>query len=815
MKSLKTWFWLWVLAVGICCYIRLYPLRAHIWDPTYDPATLMVIYNIKRSLLEQIHAQNPQIPVNVAQHMAQEKLNETLHKNPTKIQEAIEKANQQLFKDSHKEANIYLLESDPFYFYYLTQNIVNTGRMAQNVRGSKYLDSLMTAPYGFWQPLTYHPYVGFWLYKFMKLFNPNIPLMAAVAFTPIVLIVFVLAAFFWACKTLEISAPASFVASLFYMLAPVILKRSSLGWYRTDPYNLLFTILLIPIVLKAVTNTEFKKAWKYLFLFTLTITGFAAIWQGWGFMLIISLCMIATCFAYSFFTKDIASIKYYIFLSIGIVVATILGISLLFGFNEFFILLKEAMGEFLKFTVKKFSLWPNLFMEVGELKKSSPQDFLIDCGGLLFLLSGISGFFYSVWQIFKKRQKEYTLRILSLSIFFIICACMTAAAQRFSIFALIGLALFLGLGLEAFFKWLTTFKVPYLRNISIVILTLFVVINAGKNIRSALTPIFNSAWENALVDIKNKTPEDSIVNTWWPPGHFIKGIAHRKVMFDGATLSQSATGYWMANILLSNDENQAAGLLRMLNLSGNEAVNFLTSKGLKTSMAVAVLSTIASKTNEEAGSLLYALLNNKNDVKTLMTIIRGGSPHSYVLLYNELVEKNLGLTFMGRWNIPQVEAINANPKLLSSVPSSNSAAYIDFLWNLAGGQSHYSPPFEILKQDDNALYFSENLVIDKSTMKATILSATYGKGAPMSIVYLNGGKIFEKVNTTATLRYSIVLYTQDGQMMARLMDRSLANSLLIKLFFFNGAGLEHFKPLSASSDLTGRTQIKVFEVQWN
>jgi len=815
MKSFKIWFILWILAAGIACYIRLYPLRAHIWEPTYDQATLYVVFNIKKALLEQIHAQAPQMSINVAERLAQDKLNETLHKDSAKVQATIERVNEQMFLALKKKPNIYLLESDPYYFYYLTQNIVEHGRMAETIKGSKYFDPLMNAPWGFWQPMTYHPYVGSILYKILKIFNPDIPLMSAVAYTPLVLIVLVLAAFFWACKTIDLSPIASFVASLFYILAPVILKRSSLGWYRTDPYNLLFTLLILTVVFKILTSPDTKKLWKNILLYALSITGFAAIWQGWGFMLAISLCILVVCAAYSLFIKDKPSIKRYFFIGLSIIGVTILGISLLFSFGDFFTLLKEGLGELQKFTIKKFGLWPNLFMEVGELKKSSTQDFISDSGGLFFLLSGLMSFCYALWQAFKNTNKDYTLKILALSTFFVVCTCMTIAAERFSIFALIGLSLFLAIGLEALFQKLSSFKIPRLELIGAVVLTLFVVINAQKNIRTVLTPIFNSAWEKALVDIRNKTPQDSIINGWWPPGHFVKGIAHRRVMFDGATLSQSSTAYWMANILLSTDEDQAAGLLRMINLSGNKAVDFLTSKGLKTSQAVALLTLTASKTSAEARPLLEAVLNNKDDVQTVLGLTRAGFPHSYMLLYNELVDQNLGLTFMGKWNIKRVEEINENPSLLSSVPARNSAAYLDFLWELAGGQTHYSPPFQLISQDDKNMYFSDNLIFDKSTMKATINSPTYGQGAIMSAVYLEGGRIMEKINYEASLKYSVVLYPQDNVIIARLMDRSLANSLLIKLFFFNAAGMQHFQPLSSSNDPTGRTQIKVFEVKWN
>ncbi|MBI3602318.1 MAG: hypothetical protein HY209_05435 [Candidatus Omnitrophica bacterium] len=813
MKSFKTWFWFWLVAALIGCYIRLYPLRAHLWDETYDQATLTVVFNIKKSLLEQIHTQAPQIPPAIADHLAQVKLNEVLHQDASKVQAAIARVNQQMFQASHQGSRIYLLESDPFYFYYLTQNIVEHGRMAEQIKGSKYFDPLMRAPFGTWQPMTYHPYVGFVLYKIFKLFNPNISLIAALAYTPLVVVVLVLAAFFLTCRILECSAATSFVASLFFVLAPVILKRSSLGWYDTDPYNLLFCLLVLTVLLKAIGDSHRENLWGYAVVLALVLTAFAAIWPGWGFMLATALVILGAGGVYSFLHKNILSARYYTLLGAAIVGTTILGIGLLFGFNDFLPLLKEGLEQLQKFTVQGLSLWPNLFMEVGELKKSSMQDVISDSGGLFFLSAAMISFLYTIYQALKNRPVHHTLKVLALSLFFAISALLTISAERFVIFALIGLSLFLALGLETLVQWLSSRKIPWLGAGAVILLTLFVLINAGHNIRVVLTPIFNSAWEKALVDIKNKTPPDSIVNTWWPPGHFIKAIAHRRVMFDGASLNESATGYWMANILLSTDEDQAAGLLRMINVSGNKAVDFLTAKGLKTSRAVALLSTIASKTNQEARGLLQAVFHNDEDVQTLLALIRGGFPHSYVLLYNELVDENLGLAFMGRWNIQRMEMLNDNPSLLASVPARNSAAYLDFLWDLAGGQTHYSPPLALLAQNDKILFFNENLFINPSTMQAAINSPLYGHGILASVVYLNNGQILEKTNPQANLKYAVVLYSQDGRMMARLMDRSLANSLLVKLFFFDGVGLQHFKPLTSASDLTGRTQIKVFELK--
>ena len=150
-----------------------------------------------------------------------------------------------------------------------------------------------------------------------------------------------------------------------------------------------------------------------------------------------------------------------------------------------------------------------------------------------------------------------------------------------------------------------------------VLLSALILFDADRDIRTVLTPIFNSTWDEALTKIKTDTPTDSIVNTWWAPGHFVKAIAHRGVPFDGASLNQSAVGYWMANMYLAQDENQARGILRMLNSSGNKATDYLVKCGLKLSDATTLLLAIASEDKTQAAATLKGIISD-DQIQTLL-----------------------------------------------------------------------------------------------------------------------------------------------------------------------------------------------------
>ena len=809
-KNLNIGLGLWrglSLAI-LSCYIRLYPLRSHMWDDAHDQATLLVIYNIKQTFLKQIVDEAPNMPPALANHLAEEKLNETMHTQNQKVMDAIEKTTMALVNQPGAPAQkIYLLESDPYDFYNLAENIVKKGRIANTIKGSKYFNPLMCAPFGYWQPFTLHPYWGFVIYKFLQLFDPNIPLMTAVAYTPLVTYLFILIAFLWVCRVLNYSVIASFVGALFLVMAPINLKRGSLGWFRTDPYNILFPLLLLGCLFLALRPSSKKDGYLWAVIFGLTLAVYALFWQGWGLLFFMGLTCALGAAAYNFFIKKdrLHTRQNLLFLPIFIG-TTLLLVSICFSFQDFFILFKEGFGELSKFTHRGLDLWPNQFMTVGELKKTNVASITTSAGGAVFMLLAFGGWVYSLRIAFRNFRQSKAIDILILTIFLIVTMTLSFYGERFVLFATIPLSVLAAAASHRFIN-LKSVGLPLAG-----LLIALILFNANRDIRTVLTPIFNSTWDEALTKIKTDTPQDSVVNTWWAPGHFIKAIAHRSVPFDGASLDQGAVGYWMANMFLAQDENQARGILRMLNSSGNQAAEYLVKCGLKLSDATTLLLAIAPENKTQAAQTLKGLISD-DQIHTLLPLTHPDkNPHSYVLVYTELVDDNLMIAFNGHWNIKKIEEINSDPDMLKNVPKRSSPDFIDYLWNTMGGPPKYSDALPLLGEDNHQLIFQENLAIDLNTMDAQIQSPQYGEGQPFSVFYLKDGAVTEHVNPDGNSNYSVVLYQEDGQYIARLMDHALANSLIMKLYYFDGAGLQYFKPLILSKDLTGRTRIKVFKV---
>ena len=334
-------------------------------------------------------------------------------------------------------------------------------------------------------------------------------------------------------------------------------------------------------------------------------------------------------------------------------------------------------------------------------------------------------------------------------------------------------------------------------------------------IKTLLTPIFNETWEKALVDVRERTPEGSVVNAWWPPGHFIKAIAHRRVVFDGATIN-FPQAYWVANVFLSDNETDALGMLRMLDVSGNDAAQYLKELGVPLSTAVPLLKEIAPLDKTRAEIFLSTLLKNTDQRDHLLTLTHGQPPPAYLFLYNEFVETNLQLAFFGKWNFKRIEEINKDPSLLSQVPPHNSPEYVQYLWQMVGGPYRFSGVLNQLGRIGDNVFFDENIRVDLRSKSCLIDSKKYGRGIPQSIFYLEEGTndFTERRFEGNDLNFSVALIKEEDHYSIILMDRPLATSLLVRLYYFDGAGLKHIKPFNQEADLTKRTVIKIFEVDW-
>ncbi len=811
-----------LLTLVIGLYFRLYPLNHNVASDEYEQATMLVLSKVRASITQQVNDRFPQMRPQERQQLIQTQFNETLRKDNKKLRAAFDQVGQELLKKSGEKKH-YLQESDSYYFLDLTQNILEKGDVSPTINGSQYFNNKMLAPVGYWEPQTWHPYIGAWVYKAVKFFNPTITLMNGLAFTPLVLLPFVIAAFFLACRGLGCSLLTTFTASIFFILAPIYLQRSTFAWYDNDTYSVLFPLLNLGFLFFALRSREKPAAMIFWgILAGLSFAFYARFWTGWGSSWGIALGTLSIITIRSFILKG--TDRRNLILLWGVVAGTTLAFLVaMVGVKQFLDLIPFAFGELKKFTATEFNGWPDMFIIVGELHAASLKDVIMLTGGPLVFLGATATFIAAGYKMITQRKSPEDNLIL-LGSFTLVTFILALKAERFTLLLLTPLALTFAYGLEmlqrsmpSLLKWI---KFPDKTSrvwifIFCITLTLIPIKISDMTIASLLHPIFNSAWDRALTQVREKTPANSVVNTWWSPGHFVKAIAKRRVTFDGASI-KGEQAYWLTKAYLSQNENDALGILRMLNTSANQATEFLQAHGWPLSRAVPLLTEITSLPPEKAAARLTKVLSPV-EAKELLKLTHSTPPPSYMLIYNEIVDGNVLLGYVGKWDFAKIESLNNNREALSRIPSKSSKGYIDFLWDLVGGPLRQSETLAPTGKKDAAILFDQGVTIDINTMSAMINSPKFGRGIPASIVFFDtaSSRIIEKTFDNSNLHYSVVFFNdKDNIPRCILMDRMLANSLIMKLYYFEGKGLEYFKPFAKEQDLSGRTKIFVYEVAW-
>lgn len=821
-KNIILFVVIWGLASSAGIYVRLYPLLNHASSQSMEQASLLVITNLRKTLAQKIEQEHPEMPPLEKQKTLNTEVNQVLHGQNSQVRRTIERVAKTIHQNADNQAPPppYLLASDSYYYFDLTQNIVRTGKISEEIHGSKYFNTKMSAPRGFWEPLNLHPYVGNLVYKTISLMNPDVPLMFAVSFTPLLLtflcvLPFLLICYHWRCPPFM-----SLVSAVFFLMAPIFIKRSTFAWYDDDVYSLFFPLLILWIVFKGLRhrdNLKMMVLWASAACVCFSL--YALFWHGWVFLLSLLLisAFIIIPWNHWVFQRKQETKNILIFYGL-IALGTLLAVSISFGPGEFFVLFREGWKALNDFLNPRLSLWPDLYIAVGELL---PAPFLTTAGlagGGLFMSVALIGLTVSLVRSFKYHETNYWAETVILGIFLFFTTIMALGAQRFILLWVVPLSALFPLGLKYGFEWLGRHW-PLPRKIFLglsfavgLVLIFFRIQSSYHQVPSLLNKIYNDVWDKALTQIKNNTPPDSIVNTWWPPGHFIKAMADRRVTFDGATINKPQA-YWLANVFMSPQERNALGFLRMLNNSANEAAEYLQEQGVPLSKAVQLLKDITPLNETKAREKIGALLNPEQAAH-LLSLTHQSPPPSYVLIYKELVDNNIQLSFVGNWDFAKAEEFNKDPQLRERLPSKHSPHYASFLWTMSGGQPRYSEELNFQGKTADTLLFDENVQVHLPDMLVQINSPKFGIGTPISIFYEQDGRVVEKILPRAGLPYSVLYSNRDGTPQCVLLDRHIAKSLLMKMYYFEGKDLQYFRRIIKESDLTKRTAIYVYAVDW-
>ncbi|MBD3209160.1 hypothetical protein GF367_01950 [Candidatus Woesearchaeota archaeon] len=612
---------------------------------------------------------------------------------------------------------------------------------------------------------------------------------------------------------------------------------------------------------------------------------------------------------------------------LGVLVASGIFVSLFSSFSRF---INGPLGA-VKFAsiqnAAKIDLWPNVFTTVAELNRASLSSivnqiggsayFYLACLGLLLSLITIKEFKNKDWAIlgggaflylilitkpllrgnpyvflalllipvatgilfFLKDQRDIDIKYaLFLVVWFAGTIYASTQGVRFILVLVPAYAVALGILIGQLYKLVITWSEKNFEIdqawikaglIIIALLILIKPINAGKQAALHEIPSMNDAWWSSLTKINEEAAPDAIINSWWDFGHWFKAIGDRAVTFDG-TSQNTPMAHWVGRALSTNNEEEAVGILRMLDCGSRKGFDTLAEHVQGDGEAITPETTLQARAimgeiiliedQEAATAYLEEQGLTQEEAEDVTRLTHCEPPENYFITSSDMIGKASVWGHFGNWDFRKAYAYNVLRKETPDV----ATPIIEELFDIetkAAGQLYYqvislaneqaanawiSPWPQYLTrnaiscQDDNDTVTCnqnvnlgnqqgqtirlETVVVDLENPENTIASiGAYNRqtGQRVGENTLTLKAVTIKNNNLETTRFEnpgldfeLFLVQQGSSYKAVIASSELATSMFTRLFFLEGAHTKHFEKFSDErSPITG-DRIIVWKVNW-
>lgn len=353
--------------------------------------------------------------------------------------------------------------------------------------------------------------------------------------------------------------------------------------------------------------------------------------------------------------------------------------------------------------------------------------------------------------------------------------------------------------------------------------------NAFASARQDL-PIVNDGWYNTLTSIKDASRPDAIITSWWDFGHHFKYFSDRRVTFDGASQNKPMA-HWVGKTLLTDDEELAVGLLRMLDCGSSTAFDALDSDVQDASVtAKYVYDTVKL---DDVGARKYLAARNISEatIDSYLKLTHCDPPEAFFIASGDMIGKSGVWGHFGSWDFDRADIW----VFARSMPREDGVQFIMENSNVSRDEAErlYDEATAITNEGDgnswiapwpsyngdlfgcsrkeNTLECANGIAVNLETMDAT-MNFNGARTNPNVFVYAteNG---YAKKDYESSTPFGLTLVPSGDGFAVLLANEAQSASLFTKLYWFRGHGLRYFDQFNAQRDASGQ-MIYTYSVDW-
>jgi len=516
------------------------------------------------------------------------------------------------------------------------------------------------------------------------------------------------------------------------------------------------------------------------------------------------------------------------------------------GLGKFYFFLIALMGITLTLTTReRKKLWFVIgafvwFLVIFLLKIQNLNTFLI-----LISIPIIIRIIIALWESDTDIDIKYAIFLI---LWFIATTFASTKGIRFTLLLVPAFSIGFGIALGELYRYTSSWITKglqvnkYVSKTTVIILLLLLLIapyrSAAGTARNEI-PSFNDAWAISLQKIKEDSKPDAIINSWWDFGHWFKFWADRAVTFDGTTQT-TPQAHFIGNVLLTDDEEKAIGILRMLDCGENAGFDTILKSKQDFLDSINLIYEIIPENRENAQRILSEQFN-ESDTEKILDLTHCQPPENYFITSEDMIGKSGVWSHFGSWNFDRALIYNTLKRGEYRNDIDNSVNFLqgkfDYSKNDAENLFYEIQSITTSSQADNWIApwpgyagtsgcgKNEDILTCDNGFTINLTSREAFAQTPQGIIHpkkisfpANDGLFVKEYNESVFnlqngrgLGFALLKNGESYQLLQ--MDSDLTASMFTRLFYQEGIGLKHFKKFSDERSVFGG-RIIVWKVDW-
>jgi len=325
-----------------------------------------------------------------------------------------------------------------------------------------------------------------------------------------------------------------------------------------------------------------------------------------------------------------------------------------------------------------------------------------------------------------------------------------------------------------------------------------------------VVPGTNDDMWNAMAWIDETQPEDTVITSWWDFGYLFEVAADRQVTFDGGSQS-GQRAFWLGQAMTTDDLELSAGIFRMLDTTGDRAVEKLVNVTGDAGNSTKILIDILPMAKDKAQSTLINKYHlSSADAKEVISYTHPKNPRPVIFVASsDMLQKAGWWSYFGAWNFENQTSENYN-------------YYVPY--DQVKVEPGKTGKLQLLEDQGMTV----NAVIERGTGNNTtnvhVESVYTDSGEPIMVneseynplkasrqIIIEDGYIMknESIKGASDGNYTLFVMGQDNQYTPILISHELENSMFTKLYLLGGANQNIFEPVHSENG------VMLFNVNFN